>query len=87
MKSVEDHGYILNLGTLDASGFLSFKDAGKAALENDEKFPVGHLLDICVSKVSGNGRTVTVSVDPEVLTSSSVRRFTDFYAPCWTHDP
>lgn len=72
MKSVEDHGYILNLGIPDVSGFLSFKDAKTLAMEDDEKLPVGHLLDVCITKVSGNGRTVTVSVDPSVLESASV---------------
>src|ERR1700732_4366298 len=29
VKSIEDHGYILDLGLPDVSGFLSFEDANK----------------------------------------------------------
>ncbi|THH28303.1 hypothetical protein EUX98_g5889 [Antrodiella citrinella] len=67
VKSVEDHGYILNLGVADASGFLSFRDAKKGP---ERKLGVGFLLDTIVTKVSG--RTVTVGVDPAALTSTSL---------------
>ncbi|RDX51109.1 U3 snoRNP-associated protein Rrp5 [Lentinus brumalis] len=70
VKSVEDHGYILDLGIPDVSGFLSFKDAQKGPFENDKKLHVGRLLDVAVSKMSGNGRTCNVSVDPKMVSSA-----------------
>jgi rRNA biogenesis protein RRP5 len=58
VKSIEDHGYILNLGLQDVSGFLSFKDA-KKALESSSKLPVGSIIDVSISKLSSNGRMFT----------------------------
>ncbi|KII94182.1 hypothetical protein PLICRDRAFT_122174 [Plicaturopsis crispa FD-325 SS-3] len=72
VKSVEDHGYILDFGLPDVSGFLSFKESRKGSSNPDLKFYVGQLLDVCVTKMSGNGRTCTVSIDPELLESSSI---------------
>ncbi|OSX67310.1 hypothetical protein POSPLADRAFT_1127292 [Postia placenta MAD-698-R-SB12] len=63
VKSIEDHGYILDLGIPDVSGFLSFKEAKKGPFGDDNKLPVGRLIDVCVVKITGNGRTCTVSVD------------------------
>lgn len=73
VKSVEDHGYILDLGMSEVTGFLSFKDAQKGHFDEDKKLQVGRLLDVIVSKLSGNGRTCNVSVDPQTLKSVSVR--------------
>ncbi|RPD57053.1 U3 snoRNP-associated protein Rrp5 [Lentinus tigrinus ALCF2SS1-6] len=70
VKSVEDHGYILDLGIPDVSGFLSFKDAQKGPFKSDKKLHVGRLLDVAVSKMSGNGRTCTVSVDTKSVASA-----------------
>ncbi|OSC99437.1 hypothetical protein PYCCODRAFT_1438226 [Trametes coccinea BRFM310] len=72
VKSVEDHGYILDLGIPEVSGFLSFKDAQKGPFEKDRKLHVGRLLDVTVSKMSGNGRTCNVSVDEQTLKSTSL---------------
>ncbi|OCH94735.1 U3 snoRNP-associated protein Rrp5 [Obba rivulosa] len=72
IKSVEDHGYILNLGVPEISGFLSFKDATKGYPQNGAKLHVGQILDISVTKVASNGRTCTVTVDPREFHSSSI---------------
>ncbi|EMD41956.1 hypothetical protein CERSUDRAFT_147388 [Gelatoporia subvermispora B] len=72
IKSVEDHGYILNLGVPEISGFLSFKDAAKCYPQNSKKLHVGQLLDVSVTKVAGNGRTCNVTVDPQEIHSSSI---------------
>jgi rRNA biogenesis protein RRP5 len=72
VKSIEDHGYILNLGIPEVSGFLSFKDATKA-LQNSSKLPVGGLVDVSVSKLSSNGRTCNVTIVPSSIKSSHVR--------------
>ncbi|KAI0080360.1 U3 snoRNP-associated protein Rrp5 [Panus rudis PR-1116 ss-1] len=72
VKSVEDHGYILNTGIPNVSGFLSFKEAEKNPQYQGRKLPIGALLEVSVSKMSNNGRTCTVSVEPTLLTSASL---------------
>ncbi|KAH9486567.1 rRNA biogenesis protein rrp5 [Psilocybe cubensis] len=69
VKSSEDHGYILDLGIADVSGFLPQKEADKGRL-NDAKLPVGSILNVSVTKMSSNGRTCTVSTDASIFTSS-----------------
>jgi rRNA biogenesis protein RRP5 len=71
VKSIEDHGYILNLGISDISGFLSFKDA-KKALESSSKLPVGSIIDVSISKLSSNGRTCNVTISPSSIRVSHV---------------
>ena len=71
MKSQEDHGYILDFGIPDISGFLPFNE-GKDPQNEDTKLHVGVLLDVTVTKVSGNGRTCTVSADHTTFASSYV---------------
>ncbi|KAF7339630.1 rRNA biogenesis protein RRP5 [Mycena sanguinolenta] len=70
VKSVEDHGYILDLGVPEISGFLSFKDAKKGPFDTKAKLSVGRLLDVAVASVSANGRTCNVSVDVETFSGS-----------------
>ncbi|KAL6310100.1 U3 snoRNP-associated protein Rrp5 [Sparassis latifolia] len=77
IKSAEDHGYILDLGLSDVTGFLSFKDAKKGAFEHPRKLRVGQLLDVSVTKMSGNGRTCSVSVDPQTFASTSTSEITN----------
>ncbi|KAI0931812.1 hypothetical protein AcW2_000609 [Taiwanofungus camphoratus] len=77
VKSIEDHGYILDLGLPDVSGFLSFKDTKKCNFDTTNKLYVGQLVDVCVSKMSGNGRTCTVSVDPKSYIKASVSEVTN----------
>ena len=71
VKSVEDHGYILDLGIPDLSGFLSFKNAEKGLFQR--KLQEGWLLDVTITKVSKNKRSCDVSVEPSISTSSHVR--------------
>lgn len=70
MQSVEDHGYILDIGVSGISGFLSFKEAHKG---EGSRLQVGALIDVSVIKMSSNGRICTLTNDPEVLISSSVK--------------
>ena len=72
VKSVEDHGYILNLGLPEVSGFLSFKDV-KKSLQGSSSLPVGSIIDISISKVFGNGRTCNVTMAPSNIRVSHVR--------------
>jgi rRNA biogenesis protein RRP5 len=71
VQSVEDHGYILDFGIPAISGFLSFKEMETSVYR--DRLPVGHFLDVCVAKVSENGRTCNVSPDPKLISSSFVR--------------
>lgn len=71
VQSVEDHGYILDIGVQGSSGFLSFKEAKKGG-SDCSKLHVGQLLDIAVVKMSSNEKICTVSVDPQVIQSSSI---------------
>ena len=73
MKSQEDHGYILDFGISDISGFLPFSESRLEDLKNeDTKLHVGVLLDVTIVKIAGNGRTCTVSADRATFTSSYV---------------
>jgi rRNA biogenesis protein RRP5 len=72
VKSLEDHGYILDLGISDVSGFLSFKDAREGPFLHHTELPPGKILNVTVTAMLSNGRTCNVSVDPAVYASSSV---------------
>ena len=72
IKSVEDHGYILELGIPRISGFLSFQDAKKGPFDEPEKLHVGRLLDVYVVKLSTNGRTCTVGIQQDSVRTVSV---------------
>lgn len=71
VQSVEDHGYILDIGVQGSSGFLSFKEAKKGGSDGS-KLHVGQLLDVAVVKMSSNERICTLSVDPRGIQSSSI---------------
>ena len=73
VKSVEDHGYILDFGINDVSGFLSFAEAEKSASVSASRFRAGHLLNVCVSKMSANGRTCTVTNNEDSVKAALVR--------------
>ncbi|KAL0951450.1 hypothetical protein HGRIS_008139 [Hohenbuehelia grisea] len=74
IKSVEDHGYILDLGVSDVSGFMSFKDAPGGP--DKPKLRVGQLADATVLKLSANERTCTVSTDASKFSSSALTEVT-----------
>lgn len=79
VKSVEDHGYILNLGVPEVSGFLSFKDANKS-LEGSSKLPVGSIVDVSILKPSSNGRIYNVTIAPSSIRVSYVCSPKPFYS-------
>ncbi|TFY62849.1 hypothetical protein EVJ58_g3608 [Rhodofomes roseus] len=76
VKSKEDHGYILDLGISDVSGFLSFKDAAKGPFDEPKNLHIGGLLDVAVTKTSGNGRTCNVTADSATCSTSSLTEVT-----------
>lgn len=71
MQSVEDHGYILNLGVAKVAGFLSFKDAKRRF--GEDKLGVGRIVDVVASKLSSNGRTCNVTVAESTVKDAFVR--------------
>jgi rRNA biogenesis protein RRP5 len=73
VKSIEDHGFILELGVPDVSGFLSFKDLQKGPEGNERRLQVGQLVDVVVKKMSSNGRTCNVTFNSNLFASSTVR--------------
>ncbi|KAI6107500.1 hypothetical protein EDD16DRAFT_98830 [Pisolithus croceorrhizus] len=75
VQSIEDHGYILDLGISGVSGFLSFKDAHKQS--SDEKLRIGCLVDIAVLRLSSNGRTCNTTTDSKTLAATSVSEVSD----------
>lgn len=75
VQSIEDHGYILDLGISGVSGFLSFKDAHKEG--SDEKLRVGCLVDIAVLRLTSNGRTCNTTTDLKTLVATSVSEVSD----------
>lgn len=68
VKSLEDHGYSLDLGVADISGFLSFEEAGEGSC----KLHVGQIVDVSVVKISGNSRVCSVCLGGEKQAASSV---------------
>jgi rRNA biogenesis protein RRP5 len=74
VKSIEDHGYILDLGIPDVSGFLSFKDHQKTREGSEKKLQTGQVADVVVKKMSSNSRTCNVILNADLFISSTVRR-------------
>ncbi|KAF9527766.1 hypothetical protein CPB83DRAFT_376457 [Crepidotus variabilis] len=70
IKSREDHGYIMDFGIQEVSGFLSFKDASRGGAVDGTRLYTSSILDVIITKVSANGRTCAVSTDPSSFTSS-----------------
>lgn len=53
VKSVEDHGYILDVGLPTVSGFLRYSSNSSS----DTRRPIGSLVDVSVEKLAEDGRT------------------------------
>ena len=71
VKSVEDHGYVLDFGINDISGFLTFKDAKKGPW-GKKKLSVGYLVQTCVRSMSPNGKVCTVTIEESTIVASKV---------------
>ena len=72
MRSIEDHGYTLDFGISETSGFLPFNNEESMSGEPLVKLHVGQVLDVTVTKTSSNGRICTVVADPRKFSTSSV---------------
>ncbi|KIY51212.1 nucleic acid-binding protein [Fistulina hepatica ATCC 64428] len=77
IQSVEDHGYMMDLGLPDMRGFLSFDNMKDKFSSMAHELPVGALLDVMVSKVLDNGRACNVVVDSAVFASSCLTEVTN----------
>lgn len=75
MVSVEDHGYVLNLGLDNKRGFLRRKhaDAYIAQLpEGNHGLQIGTVMTGVALKASGSARAVSLSVDPAKVAKTSI---------------
>lgn len=65
VQSVEDHGYIVNLGMSGMHGFLKNSEAKmyQRIKNNDKPLAVGQVLAFSVVSVEGNKKTVQLTVD------------------------
>lgn len=66
---MEDHGYVVDLGLADVSGFIPYKDKAKP---DEKRLSVGQVVSTTVSKISENKRLVTLSLKPEAIRDASV---------------
>ncbi|KAJ2723430.1 rRNA biogenesis protein rrp5 [Coemansia sp. Benny D115] len=80
VKSVEDHGYVLNAGLSSSGGemsvFLPNKSAAKWLerwMPGASELKVGQLVEAAVTKVSSDRRSLQVSIDPDVVSQSMVK--------------
>jgi rRNA biogenesis protein RRP5 len=71
VKSVEDHGYVLDFGIEDVSGFLSFKDA-KRGPWGKKKLSIGCLVQTCVQSMSPSGKVCTVTIEESTISAAKV---------------
>ncbi|KAG9043140.1 rRNA biogenesis protein rrp5 [Tulasnella sp. UAMH 9824] len=67
VKSIEDHGYAMDFGLSDASGFLKFSDAETARFTSTGKLHVGMVVTCTITEKSAKkkGRVYQVTVNPK----------------------
>lgn len=68
VKSVEDHGYLLDIGLSDVTGFLKRK-------REEQDLVVGSYVDLAVDKLADDGRTCIFTSDPKEFKHASVSEF------------
>jgi hypothetical protein len=68
---MEDHGYAIDIGIPDVTGFLPFKSVLETA-GNAKRLPTGALVDVVVDKLRPDGRTCVLSAEPSSLRTSIV---------------
>ncbi|CEP18214.1 hypothetical protein [Parasitella parasitica] len=72
VKSVEDHGYILDLGVKDLTGFLSLKESKSyiKKYNRGEELAVGQYVECAIEKT--DARTANVTIDRTKIGSAVV---------------
>ncbi|CAE6455083.1 unnamed protein product [Rhizoctonia solani] len=73
IQSVEDHGYVVDLGTPDISGFIPYKDKSKP---DTKRLSVGQVVSATVVKLSENKRLCTLSTSPNAVQSACLTEAT-----------
>ena len=71
MKSIEDHGYILDIGLPGVSGFLPDEPEKNT---RKERRRVGGLVNVTVDKLTEDGRTCIVTAEEQDFKSALVGR-------------
>ncbi|KAG8680586.1 rRNA biogenesis protein rrp5, partial [Ceratobasidium sp. 394] len=73
IKSVEDHGYTVDFGLADISGFIPSKNA------TNKQFTIGQVVSATVSKVSETKRLATLSVKFEDVRDAALTEATSVH--------
>ncbi|KAG8709931.1 rRNA biogenesis protein rrp5 [Ceratobasidium sp. 395] len=73
IQSVEDHGYTVDLGLSDVSGFIPFKSNSKT---ETKRLSVGQVVSATTTKISENKRLCTLSVKPGDIRDASLSEAT-----------
>ncbi|CAE6485208.1 unnamed protein product [Rhizoctonia solani] len=77
IQSVEDHGYIVDLGIPEVSGFIPYKDKDKP---DAKRLSVGQVVTSTVVKLSENKRLCTLSTKSDAVQSASLTEATSAHA-------
>ncbi|GAC99433.1 U3 snoRNP-associated protein Rrp5 [Pseudozyma hubeiensis SY62] len=78
ISSVEDHGYMLDSGVSEFSGFVPFTDAAKLpdsfhAGKNGKSLQVGSVVFAKITKVPDNKRSFEATLDPKTVSTSPIK--------------
>ncbi|CAE6439154.1 unnamed protein product, partial [Rhizoctonia solani] len=77
IQSIEDHGYVVDLGIPDVSGFIPYKDKSKP---DAKRLSVGQVVSSTVVKLSENKRLCTLSIKPDAVKNASLTEATSAHA-------
>ncbi|XP_028314722.1 protein RRP5 homolog isoform X1 [Gouania willdenowi] len=69
VESVEDHGYVIDIGVSGTKAFLP-KNAIKGQQNNGEELSTGQYVTYQVEAVKNDGRVVHVSIDPSAISQA-----------------
>jgi rRNA biogenesis protein RRP5 len=73
VKSIEDHGYVLDLGLGAFDGFLDFADVAAHGSDKTRKLELGQLVKTTVLEIPEHGRNCQLTVNPSALKNACVR--------------
>ncbi|KAJ1301821.1 hypothetical protein OPQ81_009049 [Rhizoctonia solani] len=77
IQSVEDHGYVVDFGIPDVSGFIPYKDKSKP---DTKRLSVGQVVSSTVTKLSENKRLCTLSTKWDAVQNASLTEATSAHA-------
>ncbi|CAE6393843.1 unnamed protein product [Rhizoctonia solani] len=77
IQSIEDHGYVVDLGISELSGFIPYKDKSKP---DTKRLSVGQVVTSTVVKLSENKRLCTLSTKSDAIRSASLTEATSAHA-------